>query len=185
MFPDINDNELSNNGENISPFPPPCLHHNPCIHIKLHDDKRFRNGFLRKYPYHGMWHLYSGTSQKVAPTILSEDRLKDIFVSFFRRGFISNQHDKTQHISKQQTKSHPFPRLVLNDKLTIKLPTESTFCRGYILKNKDDSIVFGEGVKRTQIITKLPFTIDDLHGIYSKVKLSIFNSSRPLHCRNN
>ena len=160
MFPDPNDNELDNHGENISRFPPPYLSSNPRVHLKLPDSSSFQNGFLSKSTTNDMWTFYPGTTRKVKPTLLSTQLLSDIFDSgLFRRGFLP-------HSPKDITTSTSvLPHWVLHSKITIQLPQEIFFRRGFIV-HKQDNLYFAEGLKRTNIKSETPITIDTLINLF-------------------
>ena len=81
MFPDDNDNELENNGMNISTFPPSYLKTNHRVHIKLPDSKSFQDGFLQDSRNKTMWNFYPGHSRKTTPILLSTDLLSTLFSS--------------------------------------------------------------------------------------------------------
>ena len=143
MFPDCNDNEYENNGDNISTFPPPYLSSNSRVHIKLPDSSSFQNGFLHKSDTCDMWKFYPGSTRKVKPILLSLNLLKSLFSSgLIRRG---NKPQSTNVIN-----TSVLPHWVLHGKITLQLPQEIHFRRGYIISKHND-LFFAEGLKRTQL----------------------------------
>ena len=109
MFPDPNDNELDNNGMNISTFPPPYLSSNPRVHIKLPDANTFQNGFLHKSSSTSLWNFYPGNTRKTSPMLLTTELLSSLFsAGLFRRGFLS---------TPQSFSSSDIPPWATNDKI--------------------------------------------------------------------
>ena len=160
MFPDPLDDELSNNGENISTFPPPYLQSNPRVHLKLPDSKHFMNGFLAPSKQDDLWTFHPGKSRKTSPSLLPSSLLSSLFsAGLVRRGF-------NTHLTKPESATDPpspphLPSWILTGKITVQFDPASSFKRGYIF-NKDNKLTFGEGIKRTLITKQWPVTISQL-----------------------
>ena len=160
MFPDPNDNEFNNNGHNISTFPPPYLSTNLRIHIKLPDSSSFQNGFLRKSQNHDLWNFYPGGSRNVRPLLLPTTMLSTLFSSgLIRKGHLPNSN------KLKLTSTTDLPHWVLHEKITIQLPKEIFFRRGFIL-TKPDGISFVEGLHRTNVKHITHIDMDTLTNLY-------------------
>ena len=62
-------------------------------------------------------------------------------------------------VQRSATKS--LPTWVTHGKISIKLPSSSSFKRGYILQERDN-LLFGEGLRKSSISTKHPISINTL-----------------------
>ena len=162
MFPDPNDDEIANNGQNISTFPPPYLHSNSRVHFKLPDSTTFTNGFLTKSSSSSSWSFYKGTSRKTAPITLEPDLLSSLFSrGHIRRGF----HQTPARVPPPvDTLLSPLPSWVINNKITVKLPYEFHFRREYISQDAD-KFLFQEGLKRSLIKDTFPLTLPTIQTL--------------------
>ena len=164
MFPDPHDTELANNGENISTFPPPYLSSNPRIHLKLPDSTAFQNGFLHKSLTKDHWNFYPGTSRKTKPNILHTNLLSNLFsAGLFRRGFLPTN-------SQHRASPSDLPHWLMHGKITIQLPEEIYFRRGFIVHD-NGNITFAEGLKRGSIKNTFPLDIHTLSNLHSNLVL--------------
>ena len=114
-----------------------------------------------------MWNFFSGKTRKVRPLLLTHTLLSSLFSSgLIRRGFIPSSTGTPTSDKTPIASFSPVPHWVFNEKITVQMPKEIHFRRGYILTKNTNELYFGEGVKRSLIKHEIPLTLDQLHSLF-------------------
>ena len=120
---------------------------------------KFQHGLLTLSLQDNLWDFRPGNSRKTKPILLPTSLLSSLFsAGLIRRGFSGVQ---PTHSHPLPDTSDTLPHWLLHGKITIKLPSSPCFKRGYILRN-NESIIFGEGLKKSTITNTHPIDVPTL-----------------------